>query len=177
MGLHLTHCGLLCTYAMTQDAVRNLHRSADAGGFGLRSRRCSVRCAAPRPYPSSAKNTKDEEKETEDLVCVAAAAEVEAAESAHEEDGLEAVEDAEEEVVEEGEAAVGALPPPGVGEAELPRPAASPTVQLPEPTSSAAPDRHPPLWQQAAVGLSFPFHRERGMAKWPGERKDGVQEL
>ncbi|WOK91520.1 hypothetical protein Cni_G00211 [Canna indica] len=62
------------------------------------------------------------------LLEVTATAEVEETESTNKEDGFEAVKNAKEEVIEEGEAEeVGALPPPGCGPAELPRPAVSPT--------------------------------------------------
>lgn len=52
---------------------------------------------------------------------MAAAAEKEAAKGGDENDGLEEVEDVEYDIVEEGEADGDALPPPGGGEAELPR--------------------------------------------------------
>lgn len=82
---------------------------------------------------------------------VAAAAEVEEAQAGDEDDGLEAVEDAEGEVVEEGEAELGAaLPPPepGAGEVEPPRPVAEALlVQLSEPPALAHHGcRRPEAW-------------------------------
>lgn len=72
---------------------------------------------------------------------VAAAAEEEAAEAGDEDDGLKEVEDVESEVVEEGEPELGALPPPGSGEAWLPRPMVR-LVELTEP--AALPHHRPP---------------------------------
>ena len=54
---------------------------------------------------------------------VATAAEVEASKGGDENDGLQEVEDVEDDIVEEGEADGDALPPPRGGKAELPRPA------------------------------------------------------
>lgn len=98
-----------------------------------------------------------------------AAAEEEADEGSDEEDGFEEVEDVEDNVVEEGEAEGDALPSPGVGEAELPRPA----VVLVQPLEPSTLCRHGQSLLAMNVNVSVKQNRDRG--RYWKEGRDGLK--